>query len=276
MSGEIVRRRLRRSVPYEKPPNSWLDRELADYKSKEERLGKRFRSLIEQLSSSPGDTIPLVCQDWANAKAAYRSLDNDRVSEPEILGDRFQATRDRTAVTSGQILVLHDTTEFTCKRDDCEAIGKTFLGVAEVDLEARPRHCTACGILMHSSLSVTTGGLPLGLTAIKFWSRDKFKASTDLIHFTSLCQDEEPPKEGGLFLPLPHRAESELTPIAIGLQDCNGLSMRDNAGELLACYPTQMDTHEAPIALAPRGTPSITWLDSPPEGLNQSARVGKR
>ncbi len=28
---------------------------------------------------------------------------------------------------------------------------------------------------MHSSLAVTTEGLPLGLAAIKFWTRDKFK-----------------------------------------------------------------------------------------------------
>jgi hypothetical protein len=180
MSNETVRTRRRRTVPYEKPPSTWLDRELADCEFKDERLGKRFRALLEQLSSSPGDSIPLVCQDWANTKAAYRFLDNDRVSEAEILGGHFQATRDRAAVTSGPILVLHDTTEFTYKRDDIEAIGKTFLGVAGVDLEGRPRHYTACGILMHSSLAVTTDGLPLGLTAIKFWSRDKFKGTNAL------------------------------------------------------------------------------------------------
>ena len=28
---------------------------------------------------------------------------------------------------------------------------------------------------MHSSLAVTTDGLPLGLTAVKFWTREKFK-----------------------------------------------------------------------------------------------------
>ena len=33
-------------------------------------------------------------------------------------------------------------------------------------------HC--CGLLMHSSLAVTTDGIPLGLSAIKFWSRDQF------------------------------------------------------------------------------------------------------
>ena len=34
---------------------------------------------------------------------------------------------------------------------------------------------------MHSSLAVTTEGLPLGLTAIKFWSRSKFKGTNALM-----------------------------------------------------------------------------------------------
>jgi hypothetical protein len=37
-----------------------------------------------------------------------------------------------------------------------------------------------CGILMHSSLAVTTEGLPLGLGAIKFWSRSQFKGCNAL------------------------------------------------------------------------------------------------
>jgi hypothetical protein len=39
---------------------------------------------------------------------------------------------------------------------------------------------TVCGILMHSSLAVTTEGLPLGLAAIKFWTRSKFKGTNAL------------------------------------------------------------------------------------------------
>ena len=33
---------------------------------------------------------------------------------------------------------------------------------------------------MHSSLAVTTEGLPLGLAAIKFWNREKFKGTNAL------------------------------------------------------------------------------------------------
>jgi hypothetical protein len=124
MSDEIVRGRRRRAIPRERSPESWLDRELADCDFEDEQLGKRFRSLIGQLSSSPGDSIPLVCQDWGNIEAAYRFLDSDRVSEVEILGCHFQATRDRAAAANAPILLLHDTTEFTYKRDDIEAIEK--------------------------------------------------------------------------------------------------------------------------------------------------------
>ena len=181
MSNGFVRKRRGATVLREKPlPSSWLDTELADCQFKDQRLGKRFRSLIEQLASSPGDAIPLACQDWANTKAAYRFLDNGRVSEVEILAGHFQATRDRVATTAGPILILHDTTEFTYKRDDIEAIGRTKVGVAGVDRDGRPRLYTACGILMHSSLAVTAEGLPLGLTAIKFWSREKFKGTNAL------------------------------------------------------------------------------------------------
>jgi len=48
------------------------------------------------------------------------------------------------------------------------------------DLDGRPRRYNACGIPMHSSLAVTTEGSPLGLTAIKFWSREKFKGTNAL------------------------------------------------------------------------------------------------
>jgi len=180
MPNERVQERRRLLVAEAKPSGGWVDRELAECEFKDERLGKRFRSLLAQLSSSPGDSIPLVCQDWANTKAAYRFFDNDRVSEAEILGGHFQATRDRAAATDGPILVMHDTTEFTYKREDVDAVGKTRIHIAGAYRDGMPRYITACGILMHSSLAVTPEGLPLGLTAIKFWSRKKFKSTNAL------------------------------------------------------------------------------------------------
>jgi len=34
----------------------------------------------------------MACQDWANTKAAYRFLSNERVDEYQILAGHFQVT----------------------------------------------------------------------------------------------------------------------------------------------------------------------------------------
>jgi len=71
---------------------------------------------MEQLSQGLGPTIPLACGDWAATKAAYRFLDNARVTEAEILAGHFASTCHRFAALDGPVLVLHDTTEFSFTR----------------------------------------------------------------------------------------------------------------------------------------------------------------
>ena len=92
------------------PTETWITQELAGSEFRDARLNKRFRKLFEQLSEGPGESIPLICQDWANTKAAYRFLSNRRVTETEILAGHFQSTRERFAATEEVVLVLHDTT----------------------------------------------------------------------------------------------------------------------------------------------------------------------
>jgi hypothetical protein len=157
-----------------------LDKELVSSRFCDLRLGRRFRRLVRQLASKLGQSIPLACQDWTNTKAAYRFLSNPRVNEEAILAGHFQATRERVKAASGLILVLHDTTQFTYARETVEAIGvlhKSFIGSGK---DGRPRQHTVCGILMHSSLAVTAEGLPLGLTAVKFWTRSEFNGTNAL------------------------------------------------------------------------------------------------
>lgn len=48
------------------------------------------------------------------------------------------------------------------------------------DKAGRFRMHTVCGLLMHTSLAVTTEGLPLGLSAVKVWSRQQFKGTAAL------------------------------------------------------------------------------------------------
>ena len=159
---------------------SLIDREAGGCEFRDVRLGDRFRKLLMQIGGAMGQSIPLVCQDWANTKAAYRFFSNDRVCEADILAGHFQSTRGRTVATDGLVLVLHDTTEFTYQREKSEAIGITKSINSGRNKEGRLRSHTVCGILMHSSLAITTEGVPLGLAAIKFWTRKKFKGTASL------------------------------------------------------------------------------------------------
>lgn len=157
-----------------RPANSgWIDQELAGCAFQDGRLTKRFEKLFWQLSGGIGESIPWACQDWANTKAAYRFFANERVSEAAILGGHFQATKKRLAGGAWPILMLHDTTELSFHRKDVAAVGMTAR-MPTRKLDGKLQHYNVCGVLMHSSLAVTREGLPLGLTAIKFWSRDKF------------------------------------------------------------------------------------------------------
>lgn len=80
----------------------------------------------------------------------------------------------------GPILVLQDTTEFTYQRRNSHAVGFTKSVNSGRDKAGRLRPHPVYGIQMHSSLVVTEESLPLGLAAVKFWNRDKFKGTAQL------------------------------------------------------------------------------------------------
>jgi hypothetical protein len=161
--------------------DEWIDNEVVGCEFQDVRHGKRLRQLLEQLSSRVGAATPWACQDWANTKAAYRFFGNDRISEANILAGHFASTRERFVASGGfPVLVLHDTTELSFRREDGRTVGILQKLATRYASQGRPQYHTSCGILMHSSLVTTREGLPLGLAAIKFWNRDKFHGANAL------------------------------------------------------------------------------------------------
>jgi hypothetical protein len=122
-----------------------------------------------QIAAAEEPSIPFASQDWAQAKAAYRFFSNPRVDEYSILSGHMHCTRERARAVSGPLLILHDTTEISYEG-----------AVGDIGLIGRVGRNIICGILMHSSLAVTLQGLPLGLAAVKFWTRSKFKGTNAL------------------------------------------------------------------------------------------------
>ena len=153
----------------------WVEEETAGSGLGDARLNKRLGAMLAALGERPGWSLPTAFQDWANTKAAYRFFANDRVSEDKILAGHFAASALRVQATDGPILALQDTTEFSFARTSPERIGFTKTSTGRKEKDGRFRRHTLCGLLMHASLAVTPEGLPLGLTAVKLWSRAKFK-----------------------------------------------------------------------------------------------------
>ncbi len=155
----------------------WVEREIEGCEFPDQRLKARFRKLLALLGEKIGAALPAACQDWAATRAAYRFFSNAKVDESIILAGHFAATAARMAATKGPLLVLHDTTEFSFQRERPKNIGLTRrIPTGRIGREP----ITNCRLLMHSSLAVTTAGKPLGLTAVKFWTRKKFKGTNAL------------------------------------------------------------------------------------------------
>ena len=92
----------------------------------------------------------------------------------------FEATKSRFDAIDGPILILQDTTEISYQGSNPEKIGKIKVLPNGKNVFGKVQKFTQCGILMHPSLAITTDGLPLGLVALKFWTRDKFKGRNSL------------------------------------------------------------------------------------------------
>lgn len=144
------------------------------------RLNRRLGAMLSAMGERPGKSLPTAFQDWANTKAAYRFFANENISEDKILAGHFAASALRVKAVDGAILILQDTTEFSFQRATPEKIGFTKTSTGHKTKEGRHHQHTICGLLMHASLAVTPDGLPLGLTAVKVWSRDKFKGTAAL------------------------------------------------------------------------------------------------
>lgn len=148
--------------------------ELAASRFCDQRLKKRLHALLTQMSNHFGQTIPLACHDWANTKAAYRFFDNDAVDETAILGGHFRTTALRSHATDGFLLVLHDSTELSYRREKAAALGVLHRAIIGKGWDGRRVERTIRGLRLHSSLVVTTEGLPLGIAAARFAVRREF------------------------------------------------------------------------------------------------------
>lgn len=145
--------------------NGWSSTEFGDTEFGDKRLTKRLVKLSDSLVNLPESSINQACGRWSETKAAYRFFQNENVSVDEILSAHAKRTVER-AQNYATILAIQDTsyisyTGHTKTTGLCKLTSRmgTYSKIE------------GTGLIMHTTLAVTTDGLPLGMLDQKIDSR---------------------------------------------------------------------------------------------------------
>lgn len=139
---------------------SWAVEEFCQVNLNDERLKYRCQKMAEALGEQPSAPINQACEDWADSKAAYRFVDNKKVTPVEILSSHSGRTVERMA-GHGTVLVIQDTTYLNYTHHP------ETQGLGEIGQKAQNLR----GFGLHSALAVTPSGQPLGILTQSFLER---------------------------------------------------------------------------------------------------------
>jgi hypothetical protein len=145
----------------ERQKHQWKD-EFSAVHFGDKRLKFRFIHIANRLSQQPMASINQAHTDWATTKAAYRFFKNDKVETKRILQAHQACTAER-AKEHGLILAVQDTTFFNYNSHP----KTTGLGsIMKCGSNASK------GLVMHSTIALTSEGFPLGILQQQIWARD--------------------------------------------------------------------------------------------------------
>ena len=123
--------------------SGWIRTEFRAADFGDTRLTDRLVQIGDALGSSPAESIPHACEDWASTKATYRFCDNENVDPNEIFAAHKHAQRSRVRETD-ELLVVSDTSELVFPRHPSKD-GLGDIGTSAMDLE---------GIKLHSTIGI--------------------------------------------------------------------------------------------------------------------------
>jgi len=124
--------------------------EFAQAALPDQRLRWRLQMMTTAFAQKPTAPIPEACPSWAEAKGAYRFLENDRIVSSTIRQAHHQATLERVRAYP-VVLAVQDTTTLNYSTHP-KTQGLGLLGA----------HPKTIGLLLHSTLAITPKGQPLG------------------------------------------------------------------------------------------------------------------
>ena len=137
----------------------WATKELKNAQLGDDRRTKRLIKIVSLLAKKPNSTVPEASGNWANTKATYDFWDSPYIKPEQVRQPHIDCTIKRIKKYDC-ILNIEDTTELNYTNHPATK------GMGYLDSKY------AQGLKVHSTIAVTTDGLPLGLINQQVWARD--------------------------------------------------------------------------------------------------------
>lgn len=171
------------------------------------RLVYRGNKILNDLFCKSIHSIRQIAGDEPSAKGFYRFLQNDRVSEEDIVSNL--SSNCRAACAGKYVVCIQDTTEINLSSHSKRIKKDEYIGTTNANKEK------GLGFLLHPSLVVdAVEGIPYGYADIKVWNRPlEFKSKHER-KYNSLPIEE---KESYKWLEVSKNTQSALSEIVQGM-----------------------------------------------------------
>jgi Transposase DNA-binding len=136
----------------------WITEELERTELGDTRRTKRLMKIVSNLTEKPEASVPQASKTWSQTKATYNFWDSPYIKPSMIRQGHQDATVERIAQHK-VVLAIQDTTELNYTSH------KALSGTGYLDSKY------AQGLKVHSVLTASTQGIPLGIIEQQVWSR---------------------------------------------------------------------------------------------------------
>jgi len=138
----------------------WAFRLYGEAEFCDERLRKRAVKIASVLAAHPGPAFTKAFEMWGQAKAAYRFVENQRVTARHLMQPMQEQTAQVCAGRDVVLLIQDTTTVVSDQPKHRDAMGPV-------------NQSKAVGMLLHSCLATTRDGLALGVVSARIWTRQE-------------------------------------------------------------------------------------------------------
>lgn len=122
------------------------------------RRNERFVAIIDNITAQPGSSIPKQNENWYDTKATYDFFKNEHVSVADLQRVIGLYGANQLNKPIEEVLIIHDTSDISFNELQAEGLGYLDSKLGR-------------GIMCHSSIAVSTEGLPLSLMHQHTWTR---------------------------------------------------------------------------------------------------------